>query len=97
MREVAPGVIENGNPGIPKDAAPVISSRQGKRALVGAGLYSSAVAAIESMPEPARTLALIDWSAPTWTRSDPTLTQMATALGLSGAALDELFLQASSL
>lgn len=97
MREVAPGVFEGGNPGTPAPMVPTITSRQGKRALVSAGLHDSALAAIESLPEPARTLALIDWNAPSWTRTDPTLGQMAEALGITSAQLDDLFALAATL
>lgn len=74
-----------------------ITSRQGKRALVAAGLYQPAVTALNALPEPDKTLALIDWDAPTWQRSDPTLAAMAAALGLSAAQLDSLFAQAATL
>ena len=91
MSEIAPGVVEFGNPGTPAPEVPTITSRQGKRALVQAGLYDSALAAIEALEGSARTLALIDWNAPTWTRNDPTLGQMATALGITSEQLDALF------
>lgn len=74
-----------------------ITSRQGKRALVAADLYGAALAAINAMPEPAKTLALIDWDAPTWQRNDPTLAAMAGALGLTSVELDALFAQAATL
>lgn len=74
-----------------------ITSRQGKRALVAADLYQPALTALNAMPEPAKTLALIDWDAPTWQRNDPTLAAMAAALGLTSAQLDALFAQAATL
>ena len=74
-----------------------ITSRQGKRALVAADLYQPALAAINAMAEPSKTLALIDWDAPTWQRDDPTLAAMAGALGLTEAQLDALFTQAAML
>lgn len=76
---------------------PTITSRQGKRALVAAGLYQPAVTALNALPEPDKTLALIDWNAPTWQRSDSTLAAMAAALGLGPAELDALFAQAATL
>lgn len=76
---------------------PTITSRQGKRALVAASLHDAALAAIESLAEPARTLALIDWNAPSWTRTDPTLVGMAAALGITSSQLDDLFTQAATL
>ena len=74
-----------------------ITSRQGKRALVDAGLYQPALTALNALPEPDKTLAQIDWDAPTWQRSDPTLAAMAAALGLTSAQLDALFEQAATL
>ncbi|MBA4341144.1 MAG: hypothetical protein C0423_03205 [Methylibium sp.] len=74
-----------------------ITSRQGKRALVAVELYQPALAAMNAMAEPAKTLALIDWDAPTWQRDDPTLAAMAGALGLTEAQLDALFAQAATL
>lgn len=76
---------------------PTITSRQGKRALVAAGLHQPAVTALNALPEPDKTLALIDWDAPTWQRNDPTLAAMAAALGLTSAQLDALFAQAATL
>jgi hypothetical protein len=74
-----------------------ITSRQGKRALVAADLYQPALTALNALPEPDKTLALIDWDAPTWQRSDQTLAAMAAALGLTSAQLDALFEQAATL
>lgn len=97
MSEIAPGVFEFGPPGTPAPFVPTITSRQGKRALVAAGLHDPALAAIEALTEPARTLALIDWNAPSWTRTDPTLVGMAAALGITSEQLDDLFAQAATL
>jgi hypothetical protein len=60
-------------------------------------LYQPALNALNALPEPDKTLAQIDWDAPTWQRSDPTLAAMAGALGLTDAQLDALFTQAASL
>lgn len=79
---------------IPAPVAPIvptITSRQGKRALLNAGLYHAALAAINALDEPQRTAALIDWDAPTWTRTDPTVAQIGLALGQTEAQLDALF------
>lgn len=97
MNEIAPGIIEHGPAGSQTPPQPTITSRQGKRALVAAGLYQPAATALNALPEPDKTLALIDWDAPTWQRSDPTLAAMAAALGLSAAQLDALFAQAATL
>lgn len=97
MAEIAPGVTEYGNPGTPAPMVPTITSRQGKRALVAAGLHDAALTAIEALTGSARTLALIDWNAPSWTRSDPTLVGMASALGITSEELDALFALAATL
>jgi hypothetical protein len=83
------------NPAPAPAFVPTITSRQGKRALVDAGLYHPALAAIDALPEPGRTKAQIDWDAPTWQRNDPTLAAMATALGLNASQLDDLFAAAA--
>jgi hypothetical protein len=90
-------VIRLANPAPAPVFVPTITSRQGKRALVAADLYQPALTALNALPEPAKTLALIDWDAPTWQRSDQTLAAMAGALGLTDAQLDALFTQAASL
>lgn len=84
-------------PGELGGAVQTITSRQGKRALLVAGLYHDALAAINALPDPSKTAALIDWDAPTWSRNDPTLVSMAAVLGLTDEQLDELFAQASTL
>jgi hypothetical protein len=81
----------------PQPFVQTITSRQGKRALVAADLYQPALTALNALPEPDKTLAMIDWDAPTWQRSDQTLAAMAGALGLTDAQLDALFTQAASL
>lgn len=74
----------------------IITSSQGKRVLMDAGLYDAAMGAINALAEPARTTALIDWDAPTWRRDNPTVLLLANALGLDPAAMDVLFAKASA-
>jgi len=75
-----------------------VTMRQARLALLGAGLLSSVNAAIDSLPEPAKSAALIEWeySSEVW-RNRPFVQQLGGALGLSSAQLDALFIQAATL
>lgn len=73
-----------------------VTRRQARRALHAAGLLEQVEAQIAQLPEPQKTAVLIDWQdALIFKRSDPTFVMLATALGLSSAQLDQLFLAAS--
>ena len=77
---------------------PIVSMRQAKLALMQAGRLGAVEAAINSLDEPARTEALIDWqSATVVERSHPRLALIAAAAGLSQAELDELFAAAAAI
>lgn len=88
----------------PTDPAPVevpaaVSMRQARLALLHAGLLDDVEAALQAIPdETARRAAQIEWEyAQTVERDSPWVQQLAQALGLDGAMLDELFVQASAL
>lgn len=81
-------------------AAPVatVTRRQALRALNDAGLLASVEAAINALPEPARTTARIDWDNATEFRRDfPLLAQLANAIGLTAVQVDALFASAVSI
>lgn len=108
--EQMPGAIDGAGAGIgdtwngsefvkpppsPPPAPFEVTMRQARRALHAAGLYTSVDAAIAALPEPQRTAAAIDWEfSNTVQRSNPTFSSLATALGLSSAQLDALFVAA---
>ena len=91
--------------GVPEPALPeppyvpsVVSMRQARLALLGAGLLSSIDAAIDSLPSPQTEAARIEWEYATEVqRSSGVVPMMVAALGLDDAALDALFIEAAAL
>lgn len=77
---------------------PVVSMRQARLALLGAGLLAQVDAAIASMPGVEGEAARIEWEYATEVRRDSALVSaIGRLLGLDDAALDELFAQAAKL
>jgi hypothetical protein len=75
-----------------------VTMRQARLALAGAGLLSAVNAAINSMPEPQKTAALIEWEYSTVVkRSQPLVQSLVPILGLTEAQIDTLFIQATTL
>lgn len=71
---------------------PPITRRQLRLWLHRAGLLGSVPALIASLPEPAKSVALIEWEdAATFERKHPLVMQFASALGLTDAQLDEVW------
>lgn len=87
----------------PEAPAPVVPAsvtrRQARQALLLAGLLDSVAPAIAAIPDTTqRALALIEWEdSQVFERHRPLLVSLATALGLNSAALDQLFITASTL
>lgn len=82
------------------EPAPVtqVTQRQARLALLGAGLLSQVEAALDSMPEPQRAAAKIEWEYALFIDRNSQLTQgLAAALGLSEQDMDALFAQAATL
>lgn len=76
-----------------------VTRRQAKQALILAGLWDAAVAAVGAIQDPTQR-ALMEtelYDSQTFERQRPALLQMAQALGLDSTALDNLFIQASQL
>lgn len=75
-----------------------VSMRQARIALFNAGLLSNVDAAIASLPEPQQTVAKISWDySSTVERNNPVFIQLATALGLNSAQIDQFMINASKL
>ena len=76
-----------------------VTRRQARQALLLAGLLDNVPAAIRQIPDPtARRLAQIEWEdSLEFVRSRPLVVQIGAALGLDGAALDQLFVTAAAL
>jgi hypothetical protein len=93
----------NGTFAAPLPPAPTVPAevtrRQAIRALLDAGITEAMVlAAINALPEPQRSHALIDWQeSNSFERRWPMLNGLASALNLSQAQLDLLFIAAARL
>lgn len=75
----------------------VVTRRQGRRALLAAGLLDKVQLVIDALPEPKRSEAQIDWDDATEFDRDSELVQaLAPALGLDEDGLDELFASAAT-
>jgi hypothetical protein len=98
MREIAPGVIEFGNPGSARLSAVSCSMRQARLALFAAGKLAAVETAIDALEEPDRTAARIAWEYSTEVQRDHGLVlSLAPALELDAEALDALFIAAAAL
>jgi hypothetical protein len=76
-----------------------VTRRQARQALLLAGILPNVQPAIDAIADATqRGLIQIEWDdSQTFQRHRPALLQLAAALGLSSAQLDELFIQASKL
>lgn len=82
----------------PPPVFPPLSPRQARLALAAAGRLDDVEAAIDALQEPARIAARIEWEyAIEWRRDNPTLLQLAAAVGLTGTEIDALWMQAAAL
>jgi hypothetical protein len=75
-----------------------VTMRQARLALLDAELLANVQPAINSLPEPDKTKAQIEWDySNALQRSNPFVDVLGAALGLSSQDLDNLFIQASAL
>lgn len=83
----------------PPPAVPaVVSMRQVRLALLGAGLLSQVDTAIDDMDEPDKSAARIEWEYATELRRDhPLIAGLAAELELSEQQVDDLFIAASQI
>lgn len=98
------GWVLDGNKLVPPspDQIPVpvsVTPRQIRLALLASGISLSTIdAAINSMPEPTKSIAKVTWDYSTLVfRSNPLIVTMAPALGLTSEQIDQLFILASTL
>ena len=77
----------------------VLSRKQARQALILVGLFKNVKQAIDSIPdETQRLLVQVEWDdSDTYQRDNPTLMMLASALGLSSEALDQLFIKGATL
>lgn len=81
-------------PGVPS----VVTMRQARLALHGAGLLSLVEDAIDALPDPPKTAARIEWDYSNEVhRNKPFVQMLGGALGLTAEQLDNLFIQAAQL
>jgi hypothetical protein len=77
---------------------PVISARQLRLWLHGAGLLEQIPMLIAALPEPQRTTAQIEWEFSTdYQREHPLVIQLGSALGMTSADMDLAWQQAAGL
>lgn len=89
-------VYANGAISIPSPQ--VVTMRQARLALLGAGLLDDVDAAINSLPSPQKEAARIEWEyAAEVQRNSGLVHGLGEALGLDAAGLDALFVEASKL
>jgi hypothetical protein len=75
-----------------------VTMRQARLALLGSGKLPAVTAAINSLPEPQKSAAMITWEYSTQVQRDNGLVpQMAAALGMTEAQIDALFIAAAKL
>jgi hypothetical protein len=75
-----------------------VTMRQARLALLGAGLLSQVTTAIDALPEPAKSAALIEWEYSNEVlRHNGFVSQLAVGLNLTEAQLDSLFITAATL
>jgi hypothetical protein len=76
----------------------VVTMRQARLALLGAGKLASVTAAINALPSPQKEAAQIEWEySQTVERNRGLVLLLSAALGLTDLQLDELFIRAASL
>jgi len=75
-----------------------IANWRAKAVLGLAGMLSAVEAALNAMPEPARTVAIAAWNGGAdLARSGPTVLALSTTLGLTDDQVDDMFRQAAAL
>lgn len=75
-----------------------VTMRQARLALLGAGLLDDVGAAIDSLQEPTKTAARIEWDYSSEVhRNRGLVLELSAALGLTEAQLDQLFITASKI
>jgi hypothetical protein len=81
-------------PSVPRS----VTMRQARLALLGAGKLSAVMGILESLPEPERTKAIIEWEYSSEVfRNRELVLALGPALGLTPSQVDELFITASTL
>lgn len=100
---VSPGWAASGQ-GVsaPSEPAPVVPAsvtmRQARLALLGAGKLADVQTAIDALPEPTKTAAMIEWEYSNEVqRHNGLVSSLGPALGLTSEQIDQLFIGAAAL
>ena len=94
LAEIEARAAAANQPTVPQE----VSMRQARLALLARGVLGQVDAAIESLPSQDCETARIEWDySSVVSRNSPLVVLMGAALGLDGAALDELFITAATL
>jgi hypothetical protein len=79
---------------VPEPVPEAITPRQLRLALLQRGLLANVEAAVNALPEPKRTGALIEWEySSQFLRTHPMVAAIAGALQISSETLDEIFVE----
>jgi len=82
----------------PQPVPRLVTMRQARLALLGAGMLSGVDAVIDAMPSPQKEAARIEWEyAATVERQSPLVDAISAALDLNSATLDALFAAAAAI
>ena len=91
-------VIYDAEPSVVEPIPAEVTMRQARLALHAAGKLTAVNAAINALPDPPKTAALIEWEYSNSVRRDSQFVALlGPALGLDAAGLDALFVSASKL
>lgn len=90
--------VEQAEPSMPVVVPKVVTMRQARLALLASGKLSQVDAVIDSLSEPHKSAARIEWDYSSEVQRDkPFVVQIGAALGLTSEQLDQLFVEASKL
>ena len=91
-------IVADAEPAVVVPAPAEVTMRQARLALHAAGKLAAVNAAINALPDPPKTAALIEWEYSNAVRRDSQFVALlGPALGLDAAGLDALFIAASKL
>jgi len=91
-------IVADAEPAIAATVPAEVTMRQARLALLAAGKLAAVNAAINALPDPPKTAALIEWEYSNAVRRDAQFVALlGPALGLDAAGLDALFIAASKL
>ena len=91
-------VVYTGDNMPPVDVPQEVTMRQARLALHAAGKLAAVNAAINALPDPPKTAALIEWEYSSTVRRDSQFVALlGPAIGLDAAGLDALFIAAAKL